>query len=1131
VTGAFYLKCMGLPELRAPDGRVVRMRGRKHLALLAYLAVERRTQYARDELAHLLWADTPMLEARHSLATGISAIRRVLGSDVLEGNREVVRFRHHAVMLDVERLETGDLFATPTLPAIEVEGFLRGFEVRDAQEYMIWRDRQHARWLPAIHGALLRLIDHSRRTGASRMIGNLADRLLAIDPLSEVGIRAKMEGLAFAGDRISALRVFEEWRNELGTQLMAVPSPLVEGMARRLRRRGVDRAGSDPVPAVQTDPWRDRPFVGRAAEYRTLYEAWERTTRHDPRHLLVIGESGIGKSTLVERFAMAAALEGAVVARVQCYALEQAIPFAAIAALVGGLIDKPGVAATDPTALAEVARVVPRVRDRFPGLPTAMDSQGETARLHFAEGLLAMLQAAMEEHPVILVIDDFHMADEVSLTVLHLLMRRLDTHQMMVLFTTRSSELPSASGAARIRDGGDYLRLHLVPLPPLTEAESSELLAALVPRDAEPPTPSERQVLLQAARGVPMVLQLLVHDWHQRGSASLALSARSMAEQSGGMTVSEGAYQHIMERVLGDLDPVTRLVLHAATVLGSRLHDLSLYLVADLTPAQTMMGMAELARRHILRDSPSGLDFVNELVRGQAYAGMPLALRRGLHGAFAEELLARLASGREHVRGLETAWHLVRGNRAKDAAPHLLRGAREAIREGAPHEAELALGSALTGEAVLTGESRTEAILLHAEVLQELSMWTQSLVALTTLPANITETQVQEAVLLETIATHRLGRYDEFIVQAKVEALLALGLNCSLPRVRARAVCVAAMIVEERQLSHHREKVWHAIDSISLLPTQLEERADVLMARATLNYDVGCAADSVSNLLLAIELLEGAKITNAAYGNLISGLSALYCALGDYPTSENYGHLAYKLALRLDNAYLVQKASANLSVALGRQGKYKDQESWGRISLAPLNRRDHHNGYIRAALCVGEARAMLNERDAPTVYREILAQAGELTSEWTRQAAILNEADIHLLVGNKKRALELGAEGTTGRYSTIHSRGWTGKFVRWLTLTARAQGSPESAMSALAPILRDLRSFDALDRIEIAGCYLLLSGGQTEEGERLAEEASCLLAQMPSAVADRLERLGVLPPRQTYRHATNTVGWKKRGEP
>jgi len=150
VAGTYYLKCMGLPELRTPDGRVARMRGRKHLALLIYLAVERRAHYSRDELAHLLWAGAPMAEARHSLATGASAIRRALGPTALEGSRDVLRLRHSVIRLDLERLETGELLATPELPAIEVERFLHGFEVREAQEFMLWRDRQHARWLPPL---------------------------------------------------------------------------------------------------------------------------------------------------------------------------------------------------------------------------------------------------------------------------------------------------------------------------------------------------------------------------------------------------------------------------------------------------------------------------------------------------------------------------------------------------------------------------------------------------------------------------------------------------------------------------------------------------------------------------------------------------------------------------------------------------------------------------------------------------------------------------------------------------------------------------------------------------------------------------------------------------------------------
>src|ERR1043165_2468306 len=51
----FFLTTLGLPELRGPDGNVVRFRVRKHLALLVYLAVERRRGHDRSRLVQLFW--------------------------------------------------------------------------------------------------------------------------------------------------------------------------------------------------------------------------------------------------------------------------------------------------------------------------------------------------------------------------------------------------------------------------------------------------------------------------------------------------------------------------------------------------------------------------------------------------------------------------------------------------------------------------------------------------------------------------------------------------------------------------------------------------------------------------------------------------------------------------------------------------------------------------------------------------------------------------------------------------------------------------------------------------------------------------------------------------------------------
>ena len=382
-----HLQCMGRPALSGPDGGLIRFRTRKHLGLLLYLALEPRTQWRRDHLTELLWSRAERGAGRHSLATALSVLRAKLGRESLTTGREAVRFTPAALSLDLDRLAADEIMGDDYTPPLEVAPLLADFDVPDAPEFMQWRDRQRARWLPKIRGALIRLIDLRRRTGAFREIEPLADRLLEMDELSEDGIRAKMEARAFDGDRLTALRLYEDWAGHLQSELQAAPSALMEGMATRLRRRGWERPTSTPIPLVPTDQWKDRPFVGRAREYRQAYEAWESTRAGTPSHMLVLGESGVGKSTLLGRVATAAGLEGAAVSRVQCYEVERDIPYAALASLIEGLLDRPGVAATAPEALAELACLVPGIRRQFPGIPEPKDTPGDDAQVRLIEAM------------------------------------------------------------------------------------------------------------------------------------------------------------------------------------------------------------------------------------------------------------------------------------------------------------------------------------------------------------------------------------------------------------------------------------------------------------------------------------------------------------------------------------------------------------------------------------------------------------------------------------------------------------------------------------------------------------------------------------------------------------------------
>jgi DNA-binding SARP family transcriptional activator len=99
---ALYL--LGPPRIERDD-QPVELRSRKVVALLAYLAVTGRN-HSRDALATLLWPEHDQSRARGSLRRALSTVKKALGEDWLEVDRECVGLNRDAeVWLDVEAFQ------------------------------------------------------------------------------------------------------------------------------------------------------------------------------------------------------------------------------------------------------------------------------------------------------------------------------------------------------------------------------------------------------------------------------------------------------------------------------------------------------------------------------------------------------------------------------------------------------------------------------------------------------------------------------------------------------------------------------------------------------------------------------------------------------------------------------------------------------------------------------------------------------------------------------------------------------------------------------------------------------------------------------------------------------------------
>ena len=91
----------------------------------------------------------------------------------------------------------------------------------------------------------------------------------------------------------------------------------------------------------------------------------------------------------------------------------------------------------------------------------------------------ALLRTIADETPVLLVVDDFHLADDASVAVVHLLVRRFEQERVMVALAARPTSANESPNIAKLRESHRRLGFVSLEVPPMTRDESAEMLDSL----------------------------------------------------------------------------------------------------------------------------------------------------------------------------------------------------------------------------------------------------------------------------------------------------------------------------------------------------------------------------------------------------------------------------------------------------------------------------------------------------------------------------------------------------------------------------------------------------------------------------------------------------------------------------
>lgn len=648
---------------------------RKARTVLKVLAARRGRMVPMDSLVEALWRDRPPTDAPGNVATLVSRLRAALGVNVIEGTRAGYRLvTGSAVVVDLDEAaalvaEAEARFASgqPALVIVAVDAALAALGAG-----RILEEEPDADWAGETGREAERLLRRARAAGwrAASAVGDhrraldLAADAAAADPLDEEAHRVVMRAHHRLGEPGAALAAYERLRTLLVDELGAAPGPDTERLYLAVLRDEpiLDDETGKTVPrgAGAASPGA---LVGRAQELQTVMERWVAAVRGTTSCVLMTGEAGIGKTTLATEIARQAEASGALVLEARCYEAERSLFLQPVLEIVRAALARAHPARLRDTAAewaGPLGAVVPELRRLLPTVDYR-PAAAELERRRMFEAISSLLVALARQQPLMVWLDDLHLAGASTVELVHFLLRWDPTAPLLVLATLRSDESDEAVGQL-----GPLSTV--LDLGPLSDQAVGELAAraGLGDRATEVAALTRGHSLF-----VVEVLRALAEGDQAPLPASLHAAVGARARRCG---------------------PEVEEVLRVAALIGS---SVDLDEVADLSglPVEKVAHGAERAcRAGLLIEAGGRYEFANQLVRSTLYETTPAPIRVVRH---------RRLAGKAGARPEAAAAHAAAAGDWEVAIRNWLHAARRAAAAFANREAEALLTQAFDSAALV----------------------------------------------------------------------------------------------------------------------------------------------------------------------------------------------------------------------------------------------------------------------------------------------------------------------------------------------------------------------------------------------------------------------------------------------
>jgi len=519
------------------------------------------------------------------------------------------------------------------------------------------------------------------------------------------------------------------------------------------------------------------PFVGRAEELRLLRDALPDAPRASGGFVAIAGEPGIGKTRLMDEVAQIAVAEDRRILWGQMVEDPGAPPYLCWTLVLRDFAqqcDDDTLRADIGSAAADIAVILPEIRDRLGVEPAPASSEGSPGRYALFDAVTRCLLAAARRKPLVVLLDNLHSADHSALELLEYLCQQIAGVPLLVVgayrhatFERRSplrpliARLSRTRGCKRLQLGG---------------------LAA-----------DEVALLLSTHIGSAVPASLVRAVYEQSGGSPLFVCevASMLAQPESRQALSAFRYQFRVPESLRDvinarldgLPTATLDLLGVAAVLGREFEGSALAELAEvpLEHARHRLARAEAARI-VTVGLPGRFRFHHALFREVLYAEHSTVTRLRLHRRAGELIESR--------HGADSYAHL------PELAHHFFEAAQADNGEKAARYCRAAAAAAAAQRAYSEAATMYERALQASELRKEPALETRFELLFETGQAQYQSGELNAAT--QTLMKAAILAYRQHWWVRLAEALFAYQLVCQQSGFRH----VASIPLHQQVLQH-----------------------------------------------------------------------------------------------------------------------------------------------------------------------------------------------------------------------------------------------------------------------------------------------------------------------------------------